>query len=275
MGNRSDGGKHPDIEEISSKHVVGHRAQDQRGLPHDRSSTKVGSRSRPHGCRTYEVGPEMVCSAAENRKLEGQVAKAWCKKKMQSLILKEAGWAAVTGPTTGLAKTMTELGWNVNSPTKWTWQEHEIQRGDQQGQDGLLEVVASSIESKLWSEASGHRLGSGMEYGEPMLTPVTKLMQEYRKADEGGKATMVRQIAAGGVITPERLNEMFPEHDEVCRCGKLLPDEVHLYWDCKLLCEDRRPEVESTNWMTKKAKEELGLVASVSKKATENGQRHL
>ena len=94
-------------------------------------------------------------------------------------------------------------------------------------------------------------------------------MQEYRKAGEGGKATVAMKVAAGGIITPERLNAMYPDHDEMCRCGHLLPNEEHLYWICRLLQEDARPEVAATNWMTRKATEELGLEASLSRVATE------
>ena len=88
---------------------------------------------------------------AKNKKLEGQVAKAWTRKKLKDLVAKKKTWAAVTGPTTGVVKTLTELDWDMQSPTTWCYQGKQVQRGVDQNKEGLFEIVASSLESKLWA----------------------------------------------------------------------------------------------------------------------------
>ena len=166
---------------------------------------------------------------------------------MLEQISKEGSWKGVTGPTTGVARTLVELGWDLQSPTVWKYKDQSYQRGGQQSKEGLLEAIGGAIESKLWQDASAHRLGSGLEWGEPMLAPVTKLINDYKKKGQAGMATVLMKVAAGGIITPAVLNEMNPDHDEVCRCGHFLPTEEHLFWSCRLLQEDKREEVTNSN----------------------------
>ena len=211
----------------------------------------------------------------KNKKLEKQLAKGWTRPRLKAMTANDSNWKSVTGPTTGVVKTLTEYGWDLKSPTVWKFKEHEFQRNTTEAKKGLLEVVAVSIDEKLWAEAANHRLGSGMEFGEPMLKPVTNYIQKLRKKGDHGNATVATKVAAGGVVTPERLNSMYPEYEEECACGHFLPDETHIFWTCKLLERDSRPEVKDTQWMAKKAKEEFGLQASLSKIDTNSGKRHL
>ena len=67
------------------------------------------------------------------------------------------------------------------------------------------------------------------------------------------------KVAAGGIMTPERCNSMWPEYEYTCKCGHWLPDEIHLYWLCPCLQDDTRKEIADTNWMTNQALVEMGV----------------
>ena len=85
----------------------------------------------------------------------------------------------MTRPTTGVVKTLTDLEWDMTSPTTWSY------KGVNQTKEALFEMVAGSLESKLWTEAASHRLGSRMEHGEPMLKPAVKTQQPDEEGRRG------------------------------------------------------------------------------------------
>ena len=82
------------------------------------------------------------------------------------------------------------------------------------------------------------------------MQPVIKYIAELKKEGDHTKATVAMKAAAGGIMTPERVSSLWPEHEEVCKCGHWLPDEVHMFWQGRLLKEkDQRTAVTETSWM--------------------------
>ena len=141
----------------------------------------------------------------------------------------------------------------------WRQEDQQCNRHKAEEKVRYLQSFSKSSEEAQWKEAGHHRLRAGFEHGEPMLRPVTKYIAELRKEGEGGKATLAMKVAGAGLMTPERCNSFWPDYEHPCKCGHWLPDEARLFWQCRCLKNDRRPEIADNNWMTDKALVELGL----------------
>ena len=114
--------------------------------------------------------------------LERILAKALLRPNIADLINGKNGWPAATGPTTGLLKNLCEYGWHTASPTTWSLEDDVWQRGKHSEEHVvLIDSFSSTIDERLWAEAAGHRLGSGLLFGPPMLQPVIDYIEEQKR----------------------------------------------------------------------------------------------
>jgi len=111
----------------------------------------------------------------------------------------------------------------------------------------LLSALRADLLNDLWSKASSHRGGTGLQT--PSADIAANFIQSLRKQGELQAAGALQQAAAGGMWPRDRratkgmLAERFCQH-----CGAEVEDEFHLLWEC---------EVVNKRWVERGLGEEL------------------
>ena len=121
LGCQHDDDWNTDIEGNPNEYAGGDWPKDKSSVPHDSMPAAVGAGCRPDDCGAAQMVSRWTAALAKAKKLEGQLAKAWTRTRVADLLAKKKTWAAVTGPTTGVVKTFTDLEWDMVIPTTWSY----------------------------------------------------------------------------------------------------------------------------------------------------------
>ena len=116
---------------------------------------------------------------SKNKALERQLAKAWIRPNILDLLAGRKNWPAAIGPTTGVVKTLLEIG-GMQTAQQGESTKKKLATRKPKDQASFVEQFAGSIEESLRKEAANRRLGSGFEYGEPMLRSVTGYIAQLK-----------------------------------------------------------------------------------------------
>ena len=196
--------------------------------------------------------------AALSPRIEPSALKeAW--DKMEAHIMSPGGkpWARVKGPMAATFMHLREMGWTAHftgsehdgfmdqNGTLWKFN-HEISWQD------FDEHIQEIREQHLWTQASHHRGGQGMENGVDMSVPI----RHYNRLVKNGqtdKAPALASINAGALWCPARLEEAGIKNQDgsdvhKCPlCGAPSTNEGHLFWECPKVLQNKDVTIQKTN----------------------------
>ena len=137
----------------------------------------------------------------------------------------------VRGPIAAVIRALGEADWEPTGPEEWTLPGPGLTRLDAHAPRVWGELAGQAAEDKLWSKAAENRPrdAQGTQHG----VDKTVALGMLRTADPK-RAGAIRCVLAGAVATAARRHRRMPEEEPTrcTRCGKLAPDEIHLFWTC-------------------------------------------
>ena len=144
-------------------------------------------------------------------------------------------WTRVKGPAAALVLTMRRYGWEAIAPDVWVdprgshWQLTE----QCMNMDLFLDELARDIDAVLWTRASDHWQGMGLQFGGPDQWALQRALSRAKRKDMKIYNMMVK-VAGKGCWTRQRCHEQLASRPSpLCpRCGEAAETDFHRWWEC-------------------------------------------
>lgn len=178
------------------------------------------------------------------RDTQKEANKTWPKIARQ-LQEKKDRWKKVNGPLSATVATMFNIGWTPSS----SWQLEEAHHSL------FYTAVRNTIETEMWSNASKHEAGRGLEEGVD-LTEAYKNFKFLNKTGRHSERAMLNTSLVGACWPAERKFRHGITSDSKCpRCGHPNESLFHRIWECKANEEMQEPTVVSPQHLAREYEE--------------------
>ena len=190
---------------------------------------------------------------------------AWSDAKSSVVCRGSVVWGRVTGLLSNVVANLIHIGWNPVSFSEWvdpdgdTWSLGTSEDSAKSINPALLIYkIQDSAAQILWSKASSHHLGAGLDRGFAFSYTMT-ILHKFRKEKRYDWAAALETIMCGACWPPSRKADagLVPQAENVCKfCGHEGVDDFHQFWGCPSLDSSEWPEVKATQYLVPRAKVE-------------------
>ena len=188
-------------------------------------------------------------------------AKAW-RGYVVSLAQPQGRWARVRGMISSTVATLYDIGWIPASPLAWIHPDRERYadaRGAAADWVEIQQQISQTVVDGLWAAAVERPSAAGLD-GSPDLTAPKRLIEQWTRRGETGKATVGKTVLAGGQWSGAEAAELGVKGAQAAcpRCGENARETlVHRYYECAANASSGSDDVQRTQHLVHQAQREV------------------
>ena len=191
---------------------------------------------------------------------QAEVRDAW-RELQKSLILGTSPgrrWQAATGPMAAVLIVLCECGWKPAAPDSWIDSQGCLWRFEPGGcLHGFRNQIVNDLAAQLWSKASHHYDGRGMEGGVDI--DASKSLLSHLAKHHARNRGLLEAIMVGATWTLERKHTLMPDkcQSPLCtRCDRRVAEtSFHQCWECPANDDLQDKAVTASNFLKGQARD--------------------
>ena len=192
-----------------------------------------GEESDPEFFIRHELLDTWLRVWQELPRLRMAIAVVW--GKLVAKLEVPSRWSRTTGLVGAVVSTLFDIGWKPEGPISWRDHSGELLDIDLSQPSAFIKFRATllrSLQLRIWSRASKHFLGTGLEEGVDWVT-ARKHLRWWEKRGLHQHAGVFRTVSQGAFWTRDRKKLAGYIDSDLCpRCKVAQETPFHQFWEC-------------------------------------------